>query len=192
MSKSQPSNDWWPLLAHPTSPKAPVTHLQASVHLDDDGEICVAYDLAGELEKITWPTPSAMQFQEGLWQTTCFELFLGIPSEPAYLEFNFAPSRAWCAYAFKAYRGPPSRLETVTVAQFDFTRDVAEASLQAKFSLPSAVPIKAEDCHAGLSAVIEHADGDLSYWALAHAAPRPDFHNRQGFRRPLQHRKDMG
>jgi len=33
----------------------------------------------------------------------------------------------------------------------------------------------------GLSAVIESADGRLSYWALRHPAPRPDFHQRAGW-----------
>ena len=33
----------------------------------------------------------------------------------------------------------------------------------------------------GASAVIETADGALSYWALAHPAGRPDFHHADGF-----------
>ena len=33
----------------------------------------------------------------------------------------------------------------------------------------------------GLSAVIEDADGALSYWALAHPAAKPDFHHREAF-----------
>ena len=33
----------------------------------------------------------------------------------------------------------------------------------------------------GLTAVIETADGQLSYWALQHPAARPDFHHRGGW-----------
>lgn len=33
----------------------------------------------------------------------------------------------------------------------------------------------------GLSAVLEAADGSLSYWALHHPSARPDFHNEGGF-----------
>ena len=33
----------------------------------------------------------------------------------------------------------------------------------------------------GLAAVIEDKDGQLSYWALAHRAERPDFHSPAGF-----------
>ncbi len=35
--------------------------------------------------------------------------------------------------------------------------------------------------HIGLSAVIEAADGTLSYWALTHPGERPDFHQRAAF-----------
>ena len=33
----------------------------------------------------------------------------------------------------------------------------------------------------GLSAVIEDANGDISYWALAHPPGKPDFHHADGF-----------
>ena len=33
----------------------------------------------------------------------------------------------------------------------------------------------------GLSAVIEEADGSLSYWALRHAPGKPDFHHQDAF-----------
>jgi ABC-type uncharacterized transport system permease subunit len=32
-----------------------------------------------------------------------------------------------------------------------------------------------------LSVVVEHEDGVLSYWALAHPAAKPDFHHRDAF-----------
>jgi hypothetical protein len=33
----------------------------------------------------------------------------------------------------------------------------------------------------GLTAVIETATGEKSYWALHHPAEKPDFHHRGGF-----------
>jgi hypothetical protein len=36
-------------------------------------------------------------------------------------------------------------------------------------------------CRLALSAVIEDATGAKSYWALAHAPGRPDFHHRSSF-----------
>ena len=41
----------------------------------------------------------------------------------------------------------------------------------------SALPVQAPEIRVGLSAVIEEADGRLSYWALHHPAERPDFHH---------------
>lgn len=38
----------------------------------------------------------------------------------------------------------------------------------------------------GLSAVLEGADGSLSYWALHHPSARPDFHNEGGFQLELE------
>jgi hypothetical protein len=38
---------------------------------------------------------------------------------------------------------------------------------------------------AGLAAVIEDARGLLSYWALAHHSPQPDFHDPAAFTMPV-------
>ena len=35
--------------------------------------------------------------------------------------------------------------------------------------------------HIGLSAVIQDADGGTTYWALAHAPGKPDFHHPDSF-----------
>ena len=56
-------------------------------------------------------------------------------------------------------------------------RDTHTLTLEALLPLPpSSGPLRL-----GLSAVIETTDGALSYWALAHPAPRPDFHQRAGW-----------
>jgi hypothetical protein len=36
---------------------------------------------------------------------------------------------------------------------------------------------RASTIHAGIAAIIEDEHGTLSYWALAHAAGEPDFHD---------------
>ncbi|HBR83499.1 MAG TPA: hypothetical protein DD861_04765, partial [Erythrobacter sp.] len=41
---------------------------------------------------------------DGLWQTTCFELFLRPDGGTAYHEFNLSPSERWNAYRFSAPR----------------------------------------------------------------------------------------
>lgn len=109
-----------------------------------------------------------------LWRTTCFELFLRPEGGGGYVELNLSPSERWAAYDFAGYRAemaerPASREPDCTMrlgtnfAIFDaaIPRDVLPA-------LPAA---------ANFAAVIEERDGTISYWALAHPAAKPDFHD---------------
>jgi hypothetical protein len=43
------------------------------------------------------------------------------------------------------------------------------------------MPQPGSPLRAGAAAVIEEMDGQMTYWALAHPAERPDFHHRLGF-----------
>jgi hypothetical protein len=49
-----------------------------------------------------WPRQATRV--DGLWRTSCCELFLAQPDTPAYLEFNFSPTGDWAAYAFESPR----------------------------------------------------------------------------------------
>jgi hypothetical protein len=82
----------------------------------------------------------------------------------------FRSSGQWAAYRFDGYRQgmaplpiEPPRIEVETrPSQLDVRVDLAQ---------PDAGLVRL-----GLTAVIEAADGGLSYWALAHPAGPPDFH----------------
>jgi hypothetical protein len=119
------------------------------------------------------PPPGPVERREGLWEATCFELFVRPLSGDAYLEFNFSPSRAWAAYEFQSYRKGRRDLPLAppTIERWG---DVTGYSLEAELDLivPWAFP-----CRVGLSAVVEEADGTKSYWALAHPLGKPDFHH---------------
>ena len=60
--------------------------------------------------------------------------------------------------------------------------EVGERSLTLRVTvpLPPAIPTGAP-LRLGISAVIEAPGEELSYWALAHPGPEPDFHRRDGF-----------
>jgi hypothetical protein len=51
--------------------------------------------------------------------------------------------------------------------------------------LEALVPLRADARRLALSAVIEETSGALSYWALRHAAGKPDFHHADAFTHPL-------
>jgi hypothetical protein len=117
---------------------------------------------------------------DGLWRDTCCELFLAVPGEPGYLEVNVSPALDWNAYRFDACREGGRAEDTIrelpararrdgTVLELSFTLDLTPAGLDAPL------------LEAGVSAVVRAPDDKLSYWALRHGGPAPDFHRRDGF-----------
>ena len=133
--------------------------------------LVLRYVLSGEVSRLRVPAPRAPARVDGLWRTTCFELFLAPETGAAYREFNFSPSGEWAAYGFGGYRegGAPLECPAPVLAR----RQSAEAlELEATVALAEPGWLRL-----GLSTMVEHAEGGLSYWALRHPAARPDFHH---------------
>jgi hypothetical protein len=124
------------------------------------------------------PPTAPAQRTDGLWRHTCCEAFILAPrAAGAYLEWNFAPSSAWAAYRFDAYRSGMSPLATPS-PEVELTRDARELLLRARIALD--VP-PASGGRLALAVVVEDSAGQLSYWALRHAPGRPDFHHPDSF-----------
>ena len=66
--------------------------------------------------------------------------------------------------------GPQSGAHTRRSAHADETFAIFDAAIPVA-GLP------ANDCAMGLSAILEEQGGTISYWALAHPAGKPDFHD---------------
>lgn len=119
---------------------------------------------------------------ERLWERTCLEVFLGPVGSPAYLEYNFSPSGAWDVHAFRSTRdgGRLEGAEGTPATTVALTPE--ELRLEVRL-LPGgfAEDWITRDLRIGLSAVLEETER-LSWWALAHADTRPDFHREEGFR----------
>lgn len=123
------------------------------------------YLLAGNVGDVLVPPLSPPMRTDGLWKSTCFEAFIGT-GDASYVELNFAPSGRWAAYSFEGYRVGMRELDIAPpTVRFANNCLIAEVELGA----PPGSPLN-------LAAVIERNDGDRSYWALAHAIGRPDFH----------------
>lgn len=115
---------------------------------------------------------------DDLWQHTCCELFVAAAGADDYREFNFSPSGQWAAYRFAAYRQRVAAAPPALPPHLDFRCAASACTLRA--TVPAALlPAGALDL--GLCVVVEAAAGGKSYWALAHAAPQPDFHLRASF-----------
>lgn len=162
-----------------------VRSLEASAARTEDGELCIAYQLRGDMIRLLIPAAQAHGRGEALWEHTCFEAFIAIAGAPAYLEFNFSPSGQWAAYSFSDYRQPDPG-QVISVAP-RISAQLSAGRLDLLATLPGATlppAMHRAPLQIGLSAVIENTDtveGNRSYWALHHPAARPDFHQRQGF-----------
>ena len=131
--------------------------------------------MAGETSGIDIPGASDAGRTDGLWRSTCFEVF-ALMKDGRYAEFNISPSGQWAAYGFSGYREGATNLDgPVRVIKAERTGD--RFVLDAIISWTDWPRIE----RIGLSAVIEDIDGGISYWALAHPSDKPDFHHPDSF-----------
>lgn len=165
------------LVMHPASRCDAVQAVEVAITRDAPGALRISLRITGEISQLRLPAAAPALRADGLWQHSCLEAFLRADGADSYHEFNFSPSGAWAAYRFAGRRaGRTSPVMTAPTMQTK--RDAGS------FGLNTVIPIAdlpelahASTIHAGIAAVIEDERGTLSYWALAHGAPEPDFHD---------------
>jgi hypothetical protein len=174
------------LIPHPHSPGAATgLTVEANLLQRSGSTVTVDYRVTGSLNSIVIPPPVAADFADGLWEHTCFELFVAITGEDTYHEFNFSPSGQWALFGFSEYRKAAAICASSNYSprpQLDWQTKDEQLRLTASLDLAGLpAPHESAQLDIGLSAVIEGADGAFSYWALHHAAGPPDFHQRAAF-----------
>jgi len=176
------------LRAHPAHPCDAIRRFDAALEPHAlPAALRIRYRIEGDVARLRLPPFGIARRCDGLWHHSCFEAFLRPDASESYHEFNFAPSGDWAAYRFAGRRGDRSSAElpapSIRVAhladRFELTADVAISAL------PELA--RAGTIHAGLTAVIEAADGALSHWALAHGGGKPDFHDPATFLLEVAH-----
>jgi hypothetical protein len=170
------------LVRHPSTPAPAVRRIDVELGSTPEGGLRLRFFLDGDVSAIAMPRPTEARQSDGLWQHTCFEAFIGGQGARAYCEFNFSPSTEWAAYGFSAYRAGMVPL------QYSTPPSVAVSVTDDRLALEAVIPLEAllalpgdGTLLVGLAAVIEDHQGQLSYWALAHRAEKPDFHSAAGF-----------
>ncbi|HET7758094.1 MAG TPA: DOMON-like domain-containing protein [Steroidobacteraceae bacterium] len=165
------------LLAHPDTPGEWVWGIGAEVTFETAATLVCRYALHGDVARLRVPRARAGRRADGLWEHTCFEVYVAPATLTAYYEFNFSPSLDWAAYRFSAYRDgmAPARLARAPGLHARRTSDHLELSasvhLEGLRELAAARRLRL-----GLAAVVEDDAGALSYWALHHEPGNPDFH----------------
>jgi hypothetical protein len=143
--------------------------------------LTIDYDLQGHLDAIVIAAPVKFPIrQNNLWQTTCFEFFVGIPGSDHYWEFNLSPAGHWNVYRFDAYRQGMQEELALTTLPFQVEFSVERLSLTIALDLAAIVPAD-QPLEVAITAVIQAQSGEITYWALTHPSTEADFHRRDSF-----------
>jgi len=169
------------LRCHSSARSETVRAVEVRIRRSASAELQMTFRIDGDIRRIRVPPPAVPRIATQLWRHTCFEAFIAVEGQPAYHEFNFAPSGEWAVYAFSGYRnGGPLANEMMRP-------HIAVRTTDSRLELDALVRLDGLSANhpraslrIGLSAVIEASDG-LSYWALRHPADKPDFHDDAGF-----------
>ncbi len=169
------------LICHRGTPCPAINDFHVKLEWDVERNLHLSYQLFGSLTLLRIPALQPPAAVDGLWEHTCFEVFIAIEDEQGYHEFNFAPSGQYAAYGFNSYRLRSNWvIGHAPLISFSKSNDCYQLqTMIAAADLP--VNTAGKPFRLGLSAVIELQDGNLSYWALHHPSEHPDFHHRDGF-----------
>lgn len=141
------------------------------------GRLDLHYSVVGNTASLLLPPFTKGARTDELWRHTCFEAFLRPAQAEAYFEFNFAPSTQWAAYGFSGTRTGMHDIDA-SPASIEAEQEAQSYTLRVSLDVANVPELTAETLwHVNLSAVIEEKGGRKSYWALAHPAAKPDFHN---------------
>ena len=170
------------LIRHPDTPSRAIRAVAAHATRTTEGRLALHYSLSGEISQLRVPPPGPARIGWKLWRHTCCELFVRAKGADAYHEFNFSPSGEWANYAFRRYREGTTLTDEALNPQVAVQSTAGRLDLYALADLPRLSPAYASAPLAiGLAVVVEEESGNISYWALRHAAGKPDFHHREAF-----------
>lgn len=171
---------------HPDHPADAVKSVEVSVLSLGPHWLCLRWKVEGTA-KLVIPPFAGKGRADGLWQTTCFELFVKPEGEQGYAEFNLSPSERWAAYDFTGYRDGMADRAMPRQPDCTIRKGGNLVIFDAAIPLATLPPFP---WRTGISAVLEEEGGVRSYWALAHPDGKADFHDPACFALKLAPRED--
>jgi hypothetical protein len=146
-----------------------------------DTRLAISYLLTGPLQDLVIALPADQPARQWvLWEKTCLEFFLAPRSASHYWEFNLSPAGHWNLFHLTGYRQGIQEEPAFQALPFTVHQESGALRLALEVDLAAIIPAD-QPLDIGVSAVLQSQDGRLSFWALTHLGPEPDFHNRQGF-----------
>ena len=159
-------------------------------------ELKIRMQAQGDFTQVVVPHPVEQpRVKDNLWQETCFEVFLSTVNSSSYTEWNFSPSGNWAQYDFASYRKrvchdpgencnsqiPESKSSKLLTSKTKWSHSHNQLSLDCQIKNWHIVFGGHENLRIGISAVFKRINGDMSYWAIQHCGPKPDFHLFESF-----------
>jgi hypothetical protein len=166
------------LRLHPDSRCDAATAIDVAVARPRRSILLLTYVVTGTIGALSLPRVIKSARADALWQHTCFEAFVRPSAGAAYYEFNFSPSTQWAAYRFDGYRSGMRVAAEIAAPKFELHTSAKAFTLQAALVLDQ---LPSPKWRLGLSAVLQETNGRKSYWALAHAPGKADFHHSDCF-----------
>lgn len=148
--------------------------------------LAIGYVLCGHPAELVVPTRADIPVRKNaLWEETCFEFFIALKNSPQYWEFNLSPAGHWNVYRFADYR--QGMQEETAFGSLPFSVRSQSDSLMLSLELDLDGIVKADQpLEVAVSSIVKKREGKLTYWALTHHGPQPDFHRRESFIVQLQ------
>ncbi|MEH1915053.1 DOMON-like domain-containing protein [Nostoc sp.] len=174
------NNQTFSLQPFPSTESFP--HLKITGNISRNAnQLTICYNLIGDLKKIAIAFPSNAPLRKyELWEDTCFEFFLGIKNSVRYWEFNLSPAGYWNVYRFDGYRQGMQEETAFEKLPFNVQNQVDSLALALDVDLNKIV-LANQGIEIGITTVIKHRDGEITYWALTHQGVEADFHLRDSF-----------
>ncbi len=143
--------------------------------------VALRYELWGSWQEfVPLPLAEPPARRHRLWEETCFELFLAAKGSSGYWEFNLSPAGHWNVYRFEDYRQGMREEPAFMVLPVRVRREPDAFRLELEMEAGRLVPT-GQPLEAGLSTVLKDRKGRVTYYALVHPGPQPDFHRRDSF-----------
>ena len=128
----------------------------------------ISYDLS-EIDEIFIPQKKVLVRENGLWESTCMELFLKDVAESNYRELNVSLDGKWNAYEFSGYR---TEMETSSSVVVSDIKSLSTNIFWVRFEFLDRL---AYQLLINPASVIKNTHGGLTYFEAAHQEI-PDFH----------------
>lgn len=162
-------------------PFEPITDLVISGRaVRSQSSLTVEYTLTGALDNLKIPPTEneAPSRRDHLWETTCFEVFIGLPDATRYWEVNASPNGDWNVYRFDDYRQAMASEPACTAVESTWLPLTKGYYFTLELSTKDWIAVD-QPLEIGVSTVLE--TDRISYWALVHPGQEPDFHRRDSF-----------